>query len=118
MHWLLHLLVDAVLVFGLVASYCAYQEHRRKQSEYARVQLYEDADKPCVPAPLLAPAPARGSSSPPCSTRCQALGSSAWTAARASNRVHPLPAARVPQFAAALLRREAGPTRTTETTSS
>ena len=51
MHWLLHLLVDAVLVFGLVASYCAYQEHRRKQSEYARVQLYEDADKPCVPAP-------------------------------------------------------------------
>ena len=50
MHWLLHLLVDAVLVFGLVASYCAYQEHRRKQSEYARVQLYEDADKPCVPA--------------------------------------------------------------------
>ena len=48
MHWLLHLLVDAVLVFGLVASYCAYQEHRRKQSEYARVQLYEDADKPCA----------------------------------------------------------------------
>ena len=65
MHWLLHLLVDAVLVFGLVASYCAYQEHRRKQSEYARVQLYEDADKPCVPAPLLAPAPARGCSNPP-----------------------------------------------------
>ena len=78
MHWLLHLLVDAVLVFGLVASYCAYQEHRRKQSEYARVQLYEDADKPCVPAPLLAPAPARGCSSRPCSARCQALGSSAW----------------------------------------
>ena len=48
MHWLLHLLVDAVLVFGLVASYCAYQEHRRKQSEYARVQLYEDIDKPCT----------------------------------------------------------------------
>ena len=69
MHWLLHLLVDAVLVFGLVASYCAYQEHRRKQSEYARVQLYEDAEKPCVPAPLLAPAPARGCSSPPYSAR-------------------------------------------------
>ena len=78
MHWLLHLLVDAVLVFGLVASYCAYQEHRRKQSEYARVQLYEDADKPCVPAPLLAPAPARGCSSPPLFRPCQALGSSAW----------------------------------------
>ena len=111
MHWLLHLLVDAVLVFGLVASYCAYQEHRRKQSEYARVQLYEDIDKPCVPAPLLAPAPARGCSSPPL---FRPLG----PAARASNRVHPLPATLVRQFAAAHLRREAGPTRTTETTSS
>ena len=111
MHWLLHLLVDAVLVFGLVASYCAYQEHRRKQSEYARVQLYEDIDKPCVPAPLLAPAPARGCSSPPL---FRPLG----PAARASNRVHPLHPTLVPQFVAALLRREAGPTRTTETTSS
>ena len=52
MHWLLHLLVDAVLVATLAAAYCAYQEHRRRQSEYARVQLYEDADKPCVPAPF------------------------------------------------------------------
>ena len=115
MYWLLHLLVDAVLVFGLVASYCAYQEHRRKQSEYARVQLYEDADKPCVPAPLLAPAPARGCSSPPCSAR---LAAAPGPAARASNRVHPLPATLVRQFAAAHLRWEAGPTRTTETTSS
>ena len=115
MHWLLHLLVDAVLVFGLVASYCAYQEHRRKQSEYARVQLYEDADKPCVSAPLLAPAPARGCSSPPLFRR---LAAAPGPAARASNRVHPLPATVVPQFAAAHLRREAGPTRTTETTSS
>ena len=52
MHWLLHLLVDAGLVAGLAAAYCAYQEHRRKQSEYARVQLYEDADKPCALPPL------------------------------------------------------------------
>ena len=53
MHWLLHLLVDAVLVATLAAAYCAYQEHRRRQSEYARVQLYEDADKPCARPPLL-----------------------------------------------------------------
>eukprot|EP00964_Phaeocystis_antarctica_P093280 scaffold60144_cov57-Phaeocystis_antarctica.AAC.1 len=51
MHWLLHLLVDAAFFAGLAAAYCAYQEHRRKQSEYARVQLYEDADKPCALPP-------------------------------------------------------------------
>ena len=62
MHWLLHLLVDAFLLSLLVSAYCIYQTHRRKQVEYARVQLYEDADKPCAP-PLLRPA--LGSNSSP-----------------------------------------------------
>ena len=75
MHWLLHLLVDAVLIAGLAAAYKAYQEHRRKQSEYARVQLYEDADKPCVPAPF-SPASARGSNT--CSTPPSRPLPSAW----------------------------------------
>ena len=72
MHWLLHLLVDAVLVATLAAAYCAYQEHRRRQSEYARVQLYEDADKPCARRPLLMHHLIR-----PSPARCQALGSNA-----------------------------------------
>ena len=99
MHWLLHLLVDAALVAGLAAAYCAYQEHRRKQSEYARVQLYEDADKPCALPPvssctssrtrlcalpaactLYPPALHPPALHPPAAARCQRL---------TSERVHP-----------------------------
>tara|TARA_B110001452_G_scaffold7090_1_gene6371 strand:+ start:139 stop:471 length:333 start_codon:yes stop_codon:yes gene_type:complete len=46
MHALLQLLVDALLIVLVVGGYCAYQSYRRRQNEYARVQLYEDADKP------------------------------------------------------------------------
>ena len=118
MHWLLHLLVDAVLIAGLAAAYKAYQEHRRKQSEYARVQLYEDADKPCVPAPF-SPASARGSNT--CSTPLSRPLTSAWqhhltSRARCQPRT-PSACRPPPQFAAAH-RSEAGPTRTTETTTS
>ena len=117
MHWLLHLLVDAGLVAGLAAAYCAYQEHRRKQSEYARVQLYEDADKPCALPPLFTHVFIL--SQPYHSPITAPLYTHLFThpLLRAASRVHPPPAALLPQFAAAH-RSEAGPTRTTETTTS
>ena len=46
MHAILQLLVDALLMVLLVGGFCAYQSYRRRQNEYARVQLYEDADRP------------------------------------------------------------------------
>ena len=48
MHWLLQLLVDLALVLIVIAAYRFYQQKRRREVEYARVQLYEDADKPCA----------------------------------------------------------------------
>ena len=51
MHWLLQLLVDLVLVLIVIAAYRFYQQKRRREVEYARVQLYEDADKPCACSP-------------------------------------------------------------------
>ena len=51
MHWLLQLLVDLALVLIVIAAYRFYQQKRRREVEYARVQLYEDADKPCACSP-------------------------------------------------------------------
>ena len=59
MHWALTLLIDAALVALVVGSYCAYQAHRRRQNEYARVQLYEDAERPCAARQHISPARAR-----------------------------------------------------------
>ena len=50
MHIFLFLLINALILAGLAALYSVYQQHRRKQVDYARVQLYEDADKPCTQA--------------------------------------------------------------------
>ena len=48
MSWFTTLLCDIVLVTIVLVLYHYYQKHRRKQVEYARVQLYEDFDKPCA----------------------------------------------------------------------
>ena len=56
MHWFLQFIFNVALLAAVIAAYYFYRQYKRQEIAYARLQLYEDADKPCAsPLPQAQP---------------------------------------------------------------